>query len=211
MKIMDTIRRDFNTSALVLIPLCIALNVVGQFFTQSLRLPLWLNVIGSMIAGVLAGPWVGGTTGLLTNVVTAFTIEGPTALFFAVINAAYGVVSGLLATRGWYKNVWLAALAGFVGEIAQIPISAPIVVLVFGGITTGSGSAITAFLMASGQNIWNSVILGGIFIDGADKVLSSLIAFFIIKAIAKRTLVKFSRAPKNLGLETTSAAEPVPV
>ena len=36
--------------------------------------------------------------------------------------------------------------------------------------------------MAAGQNIWNAVILGGIFIDGADKVLSSVIAFFIIGA-----------------------------
>src|ERR1044071_7026922 len=99
MKIIETIKQDFNTAALVLIPLCIALNVVGEFFTLSLRLPLWLNVIGTMIAGVLCGPYVGAVTGLLTNVVAAFTVEGPTALFFAVINAVYGIVSGILATH----------------------------------------------------------------------------------------------------------------
>jgi energy-coupling factor transport system substrate-specific component len=211
-KLSETLRRDFNTSALVLIPLCIGLNIVGQFFTQSLRLPLWLNVQGSMIAGVLAGPWVGAVTGLLTNVVGAFTIEGPTALFFAVINAAFGVVAGLLAARGWYRDLGRAALAGFVGELASIPIGAPIVVLVFGGITTGASSAITGFLMAAGQNIWNAVILGSVFVDGADKVLSSVIAFYIIRSISKRNLVKFSRAPQNLGLEQprTMEAEAVP-
>jgi energy-coupling factor transport system substrate-specific component len=209
MKLGETIRRDFNTSALVLIPLCIGLNLIGQYFTQTLRLPLWLNVQGTMIAGVLAGPWVGAATGILTNVVASFTIEGPTALFFAVINATYGVVSGLLATRGWYRNIWQAGLAGFIGELVSTPIGAPIVVLAFGGITTGASSAVTGLLMAAGQNIWNAVILGGIFIDGADKVLSSVIAFFIIRAISRRTLVKFSRAPHNLALETESL-EPVP-
>lgn len=209
MKIAETIRRDFNTSALVLIPLCVGLNVVGEFFTLSLRLPLWLNVEGSMIAGVLAGPWVGAVTGILTNVVAAFTVEGPTALFFAVINAVYGIVSGLLATRLWYKDVYRAGLAGFIGELVSTPIGAPIVVLLFGGITAGSSSAITAVLMASGLNIWNSVILGGIFIDGADKILSSVIAYFIIKALSKRTLAKFSRAPHNLGLEE-AVGEAVP-
>ncbi|HEV8536342.1 MAG TPA: ECF transporter S component [Candidatus Limnocylindria bacterium] len=206
MKFADTIRRDFTTSVLVLIPLCIGLNIVGQFFTQSLRLPLWLNVQGTMIAGVLGGPWVGLVTGLLTNVVAAFTIEGPTALFFAVINATYGVVSGILATYGWYRDVWRAGLAGFIGELVSTPIGAPIVVLVFGGITTGSSSAVTAFLMAAGQNIWNAVILGSIFIDGADKVLSSVIAYFIIRAMARRTIARFSRGAANLGLRPAAQA-----
>ena len=211
MKLGERLRRDFNTSALVLIPLCVGLNLVGQYFTQTLRLPLWLNVQGTMIAGVLAGPWVGAVTGLLTNVVASFTIEGPTALFFAVINATYGVVSGLLAQRGWYRDVFRAGLAGFIGELVSTPIGAPIVVLAFGGITTGASSAVTGFLMAAGQNIWNAVILGSIFIDGADKVLSSVIAFFIIRAISRRTLVKFSRASENLALDTTdTAAMPVP-
>lgn len=209
MKLAETIRRDFNTSALVLIPLCVGLNLVGQYFTQTLRLPLWLNVQGTMIAGVLAGPWVGAATGILTNVVASFTIEGPTALFFAAINATYGVVSGILATRGWYRDIWRAGLAGFIGELVSTPIGAPIMVFAFGGISTGASSAITGFLMAAGQNIWQAVILGGIFIDGADKILSSVIAFFIIRAISRRTLVKFSRAAHNLALDTTDV-EAVP-
>lgn len=208
MKLAETLRRDFTTSALVLISLCVALNLVGQFFTQSLRLPLWLNVQGTMIAGVLAGPWVGALTGILTNVVAGFTIEGPTAFFFAPVNAAYGIVAGILAGYGWYRDVFRAGLAGFVGELVSTPIGAPIVVLVFGGITTGSSSAVTAFLMATGQNIWNAVILGSIFIDGADKILSSVIAFFIIRSLSRRTIARFSRGTRNLGIGAPSTPAP---
>jgi energy-coupling factor transport system substrate-specific component len=208
MKIADTLRRDFTTSALVLISLCVGLNIAGQFFTQSLRLPLWLNVQGTMIAGVLGGPWVGAATGLLTNVVAGFTIEGPTAFFFAPVNAVFGIVSGILATHGWYRNIWKAGVAGFVGQIVSIPIGAPIVVLVFGGITTGSSSAVAGFLMATGQNIWNAVIFGDLFIGGLDKILSSVIAFLIIRSLSRRTIAKFSRGPANLGL---GAPSPSPV
>lgn len=207
-KFSEQLKKDFNTAALVMIPLAIGINIVGQFFTQSLRLPLWLNVIGSIIAGVVAGPWVGFVTGILTNVVAAFTIEGPTALAFAIVNGAHGLVAGLMASKGWYRTLWKSAVSGFVGELVQVPIATPIAVLMFGGITTGASSMFTAFFMATGKGIWESVILGGIFIDGADKVLSAIIAFLIIKALPKRTLFRFSRAPQNiLGEEADEAGE----
>jgi energy-coupling factor transport system substrate-specific component len=117
-----------------------------------------------------------------------------------------------MAMRGWYRTIWKAAVSGFVGELVQVPIGTPIAVLLFGGITTGSSSMVTAFFMATGRGIWESVILGGIFIDGADKVLSAIIAFLIIKALPKRTLYRFSRAPFTVLGETESeaVAEEVP-
>ena len=204
------LKEDFNTTALVMIPLCVGINIVGQFFTQSLRLPLWLNVIGTMIAGVVAGPWVGFATGILTNVVASFTIEGPTALAFAIVNGADGLVAGFMAGKGYYRTIWKAAISGFVGKLVDIPIGAPIVVLMFGGISTGASSAFTAFLMATGTNIWQSVVTTSLLVDGSDKVLSAIIAFLIIKALPKRTLYRFSRAPFTvLGETKEEITEPV--
>jgi energy-coupling factor transport system substrate-specific component len=206
------IKEDFNTTALVMIPLCVGINIVGQFFTQSLRLPLWLNIIGTIIAGVVAGPWVGFTTGILTNVVASFTIEGPTALAFALVNGVHGLVAGYLAGRGMYRTLPKAMLSGFIGKLCDIPIGAPIVVLMFGGITTGASSAFTAFMMATGTNIWQSVISTSLLIDGSDKVLSAALAFLIIKALPKRTLYRFSRAAFNVLGEKPEEQmeEPVP-
>ncbi len=192
------LKEDFNTTAIVMMPIAVGINIVGQFFTQSLRLPLWLNVIGTMIAGVVAGPWVGFATGILTNVVAAFTIEGPTALAFAIVNGAHGLVAGFLATHGWYRSLWKAAVAGFIGELVQIPIVSPIAVYMFGGITTGASSFVAALLMATGKDIWTSVITGQLITGSADKILSAAIAFLILKALPKRTLYRFSRAPRTV-------------
>jgi len=215
-KFGEQLKLDFNTTALVMMPLCVGINIIGQFFTQSLRLPLWLNVIGTIIAGVVAGPWVGFATGVLTNVVASFTIEGPTALAFAVVNGVHGLVAGLLAMKGMYRTLPKAMLSGFIGKLADIPVGAPIVVLLFGGITTGASSAITAFLMGTGMKIWTSVISTSLLVDGADKVLSAVIAFLIIKSLPKRTLYRFSRAPwtilgeKEIGEEVEPEPEPEP-
>lgn len=211
-KFLDTLKKDFNTTALVMMPLCVGINIVGQFFTQSLRLPLWLNIIGTIIAGVVAGPWVGFATGILTNVVAGFTIEGPTAFAFAIVNGVHGLVAGWLAQKGMYRNIWKAGIAGFISELFQIPVGTPIAVLLFGGITTGTSSLFTAFLMATGKGIWESVILGGILIDGGDKILSAVLAFLIIKALPKRILYRFSRAPFTvLGEKEEVSTSTVPV
>ena len=194
----QTLKQDFNTTALVMIPLCVGINIVGEFICQSLKLPLWLNVEGTIIAAVLAGPWVGASTGILTNVVLSFTIEGPTALPFALISCVWGLVAGFLANLGFWRVWWKAVIAGGIGELIQVPVSAPIIVYMFGGITAGASSAFTAFMMATGHNIWTSVISTGLLVDGADKVLSSLIAFFIIQALPKRMLYRFSRAAHNV-------------
>ena len=52
---------------LVLIALCIALNIgLGQA-ASTLKLPIFLDSIGTVLAALLMGPWVGMATGLVTN------------------------------------------------------------------------------------------------------------------------------------------------
>jgi energy-coupling factor transport system substrate-specific component len=196
MSLSERIKKDFNTAAIVLIPIAIGMNIVGQFFVQSLRLPLWQNTTGTMLVGVLCGPWVAAATGLLSNTVAAFTIEGPTSLAFAHVNAVYGIVAALLADRGWFRKIWTAYLSGFVGEIVSIPFGTPVALYLFGGITAGGGSMITALLMGTGRSVVQSMITGSLFIDGLiDKGGSAVIAYLIIRALPKRNLYRFTRAP----------------
>ena len=45
----------FTTTAWVLIPVAIGINLIGRFFTQTLNLPLFLDTIGTTMAAFLAG------------------------------------------------------------------------------------------------------------------------------------------------------------
>jgi energy-coupling factor transport system substrate-specific component len=200
MKFIEQLKKDFSTVTLVLIPIAIGISLVGEFFCLSLRLPLWLNCIGSMLVGIVAGPWAGLVTGVLTNVVAAFTIEGPTSLFFAHVNGAIGLVAGFLAMRGMFKTTVKGVISGFILALVNLVTSAPVAVIVFGGITAGGGSVLTAVLLASGQSIWKSVITSSLLTDTADKILSAVVAYLVIRSLPKKYLAKFSRAPITTNL-----------
>ena len=57
---MGWVSRQFTTRVIVLIPVAIAINIVIGYLTQSvLKLPVYLDSIGTILVGVLAGPLAG--------------------------------------------------------------------------------------------------------------------------------------------------------
>ena len=52
-------KTKLNTASLVLIPACIGINYLGKLFASVLKLPLWLDSIGTCIGGALGGPIIG--------------------------------------------------------------------------------------------------------------------------------------------------------
>ena len=56
---------------LSLIPVALALNIItGQVIgTMGLPLPLYMDSIGTVLVGALAGPWAGLVTGVLSSLV----------------------------------------------------------------------------------------------------------------------------------------------
>ncbi len=59
----------------MLIPAAIGINYVGKLFASMLKLPLWLDSIGTCPAASLAGSLVGALAGFLTNVIYGLTMD----------------------------------------------------------------------------------------------------------------------------------------
>ena len=106
---LDSISRQFDTRTIVLIPIAIAINIVlGQTVGAALRLPVYLDSIGTILVGVLAGPIAGMLTGLLSNVTWAFLLAGtpfagPYAWPFAIVAAEIGLLAGLFGYAGVFR------------------------------------------------------------------------------------------------------------
>ena len=67
-----------------------------------------------------------------------------------------------------------------------------IVDLVYGGVTGGGTSLITAAALAAGANIWAAFFgTEGVF-QVLDRIISFLICWAVIKVIPTRNLIKFS-------------------
>jgi hypothetical protein len=99
--------RDFTTATLVLMAVAIAINIAVGSITFALRLPLYLDSIGTVLVGVLAGPWAGALTGLLSNFIWSILPipggAGPNAAFFAPVAAVIGLMAGFWGSRGVFR------------------------------------------------------------------------------------------------------------
>ena len=92
---------------LSLIPVALALNIItGQVIgTMGLPLPLYMDSIGTVLVGALAGPWAGLVTGVLSSLV--WGTFNPTVVPFAAAYAFVGVAAGLL--RKLFVGAWWAS------------------------------------------------------------------------------------------------------
>jgi energy-coupling factor transport system substrate-specific component len=102
-----------STAALVLIPVAIGINYIGKFFAELLRLPLWLDSIGTALASMLAGPIVGALSGAINNIIYGLTVS-PISFVYAITSVAIGLTVGIMAYKGWISNLWKAIVMGLV-------------------------------------------------------------------------------------------------
>jgi hypothetical protein len=138
---IESIARQFGTRTLVLMPLAIGLNIVlGQTVASALKLPIYLDSVGTILVGVLAGPIAGAATGVLSNLAWTFLLAGtafgsPYAWPFAIVAAEIGFVAGLVGHAGLLRSrpdtPLPTLLAALVGAVAVIGALAVVVVLPF--------------------------------------------------------------------------------
>jgi energy-coupling factor transport system substrate-specific component len=184
-----SIKTDFSLLAVLIIPIAVAVNFVGGQLASLLKLPLYLDTIGTIFASMLCGPWVGAFAGGLTNVISGIT--NPVNFAFIPVNVVIGLVTGFLARGNMFSTWWKWLISIILMSLASIISAAPIVVLMFGGVTGDGSSIVKAALMAAGTNIWLTVIgTDGLF-NVIDRIISYFISWFVIKAIPHRTLIRF--------------------
>lgn len=192
MAFTERLRRDFSTVVLVLIPVAIVLNLALGQIVSLLALPLFLDSIGTVLVAILAGPWAGALTGLLTNLLGGFI--SPFFPPFAPVAVVIGLVAGFAAQYGWFRSAWKVVVSGVLIALAAALVATPIRVLLFGGITGSGASVLIAYLLATGRGLVESVLAITFLSNVADKVITALVAWFIVRRLSRRYVSRFPRA-----------------
>ncbi len=193
MKLLDTIKRDFTTMTLVLMPVAIAINIVIGQIVAVLKLPVFLDSIGTVLVAIVAGPWAGAATGILSNVIWGLAVD-PNALPWFPVAMMIGFVAGWLAIAGWFKSWVKVAGSGVVLALTAAIVGTPIAVYLFGGITTSGSSFITAFLLQTGQDLVSAVLSTNFIVEPIDKIATCFLAYGIVKGLSTRYLSRLPRA-----------------
>jgi hypothetical protein len=108
-KRLDSITSQFDTRTIVLIPIAIAINIIlGQTVSAALKVPIYLDSIGTILVGVLAGPIAGALTGGLANLIWTYVLPAPFhsdyAAPFFIVAVEIGLVAGIVGRLGFFRS-----------------------------------------------------------------------------------------------------------
>ena len=187
--------KETNKLAWFLVPIGVAVNFIGGTLILLLKLPIYLDSIGTIIVGALCGTWPGVIVGLVSNILNAITDPG--TLLYAPLNMAFGVLAAYLSKKGVFKRfvpTLLSSMAfAFIGGVIGA-----LITWARYGFDFGSGATAVVVLP-----IWkalgspeNSVVkficqvIGEFLCDLLDKAITIVVCYFILKAFPTRFLSK---------------------
>src|SRR6056300_10830 len=170
------------TYVIALVPVASVLNVIGGTVAGALKLPIFLDMIGTAVVAMTIGPWWGALVGVITNLTMGF-ISGPVSIPFAACNVVGALVWGYGTKWGFANDKLRFFGLSVASAVAVSAMAAPIVIFVFGGATGHASDVLTAGLLAAGNDIWAAVFSSNIIVSSADEILSSFLALAIIGAL----------------------------
>jgi hypothetical protein len=108
-KRFDSVTSQFDTRTIVLIPIAIAINIIlGQTVSAALKVPVYLDSIGTILVGVLAGPLAGALTGGLANLIWTYVLPAPFhsdyAAPFFIVAVEIGLLAGVFGRLGFFRS-----------------------------------------------------------------------------------------------------------
>ncbi len=106
---LESITSQFDTRTIVLIPIAIAINIIlGQTVSAALKVPVYLDSIGTILVGVLAGPIAGALTGGLANLIWTYVLPAPFhsdyAAPFFIVAVEIGLLAGIFGRLGFFRS-----------------------------------------------------------------------------------------------------------
>lgn len=189
-------KQGLSLMVILLIPIAIAINIVGGQTCSVLKIPLNMDTIGVILIGALGGPLPAAITGALSNLANG--IIDPTYIPYAISAFLIGIAAGELAKHNMMTKLWKMVVSGIVIAIVGAVSGTAVTMIFFGGISGAGDSAFVAALLATGKQLLVSVFSVTIIIEIVGKILSVIITYGIIKAIPARSLVKFPLGMKYI-------------
>lgn len=185
---LKSIKAQFTTSALVLIPIAVGINLLGNFIASTLKLPIYLDLVGTTIAGAIGGGVIAVIAAILSSTFQGLFIN-PIYFPFMIVSVVNAVIIGFSAKKEFFGSFRKAVIPWVVIVITSTITASFVSIAVFGGITGATGSSVlTAAFIGATQNIVKAVVSSAIIIETADKAIAVFAAVVVLKKIPARML-----------------------
>ena len=183
--------KKINIRNLTLVSMAIALNVIGALVALGLRLPIYLDSIGTILIACLIGPKYAVMTGVCGSLVSGITFD-PYSIYFAPVQISTGLLAGIMYNKGFLKGK-KTPLGVFIFTLPTSIISACIAAFLFGGVTSSGSSYIVQILSHFNVPMVVGVFATQVVTDYADKFIAVIIVALVVSAMPKNYKLSFNQ------------------
>jgi energy-coupling factor transport system substrate-specific component len=159
-----------------------ALNVSVGYLVNILKLPLYLDSIGTILVSVLCGWKYGIVTGLAALIIMTLT-SVPTVFAYAGTVVAISLTAAAFARIGFLRSVKITIAGGLVIGLVSSMASVPVTTFLFGGVSLAGSDIITTLFKATGLPVWQSVLYGSLVTDPLDKLATAVICLMLVRSL----------------------------
>lgn len=164
--------RKITVMQICFLGIATALNVVGANIALLLRLPIYLDSLGTVLSAVMLGPVYGMVPGILSGVISGCTSD-IYSFYYIPVQMVVGVMAGIFyqKIRPNSRQFWKVLLTAFCVSLHGTVVSSVITAAVFGGITSSGSSLLVQLLHAGGLGMTASVCVVQAITDYLDRIV----------------------------------------
>lgn len=174
--------KKITITQICFIALAAVINVIGGNLALMLRLPIYLDSIGTILAAALLGPLYGAIPGIISGVISGITTD-IYALYFIPVQIITGIMTGIIFKTSFVTK-WKMALGTIFISVPGTLVSASIAAYVFGGVTSSGSSVLVVLMNKMGMNLVASAFLVQVLTDYLDRIVSMGIVVTILAVMS---------------------------
>lgn len=175
--------KQVSTMKITTVALSAVINMVGGQIALMLKLPVYLDMIGTIFTAAVLGPFYAIFPGLLSGLLAGISTD-IYALYFLPVQIITGIMAGLIFKTNWMKNKRLV-IGTFAVSIPGTLVSSMISAFLFGGVTSSGSSIIVMILRKIGFDEIASVFIVQIATDYLDRILAVAMVLFLVSILPK--------------------------
>lgn len=171
---------------ITILAFAVCINLIGGQIALMLKLPIYLDSIGTMFIGALLGPVYGMLPNLLSGIIFGMTTD-IYSLYYAPVGMLIGLMCGLVFHKRT-KAIWWPLLAALIVTVPGTIVSSLITAFLFGGITSSGSSILMQLLSKTGLGMTASVFIVQFFTDYLDRIIGIVLVIYLLKVLPSRML-----------------------
>ena len=181
-------KSKFSVYHICMIAFAIILNLVGGQIALMLKLPIYLDSMGTIFIAAIYGPFYGAMPSVLSGLILGMTSD-IYAFYYVPVGMLLGLLTGLVWKRKQGNPAWLF-LGAFMVSVPASLISSLITAYLFGGITSSGSTLIVQLLAKKTLGLTMSCFIVQLCTDYLDRIISFVLIHSLLQKLPQHLIYR---------------------